>query len=182
MHSLLLSRRDLEFMLYEWLDVAALSSAPRYADHSRETFDAVLDTCERMATELFAPHNQKADQHEPHFDGQAVRLIDEVKPALQAFADAGLLAASQDYELGGMQLPTVVEKAALTYIYAANIGTSAYPVVDHGQCEPVAGAWQCGADRRVREAGAGRPLLRHHVPVRAAGRLFAFRHHNACGT
>ena len=132
MHSLLLSRRDLEFMLYEWLDVAALSSAPRYADHSRETFDAVLDTCERMATELFAPHNQKADQHEPHFDGQAVRLIDEVKPALQAFADAGLLAASQDYELGGMQLPTVVEKAALTYIYAANIGTSAYPLLTMG--------------------------------------------------
>ena len=132
MHSLLLSRRDLEFMLYEWLDVAALSSAPRYADHSRETFDAVLDTCERMATELFAPHNQKADQHEPHFDGQAVRLIDEVKPALKAFADAGLLAASQDYDLGGMQLPTVVEKAALTYLYAANIGTSAYPLLTMG--------------------------------------------------
>ena len=132
MHSLLLSRRDLEFMLYEWLDVPALSSAPRYADHSRETFDAVLNTCERMATELFAPHNQKADQHEPHFDGQSVRLIDEVKPALQAFADAGLLAASQHYDLGGMQLPTVVEKAGLTYLYAANIGTSAYPLLTMG--------------------------------------------------
>jgi alkylation response protein AidB-like acyl-CoA dehydrogenase len=129
---LLLSRRDLEFMLYEWLDVPALSSAPRYADHSRETFDAVLDTCERMATELFAPHNQKADQNEPHFNGQSVRLVDEVKPALQAFADAGLLAASQDYDLGGMQLPTVVEKAGLTYLYAANIGTSAYPLLTMG--------------------------------------------------
>ncbi|HZF98844.1 MAG TPA: acyl-CoA dehydrogenase family protein, partial [Pseudoxanthomonas sp.] len=132
MGSLLLSRRDLEFLLYEWLDVQALAAAERYADHSRETFDAVLDTCERMAEELFAPHNQKADQREPQFHGEKVTLIDEVRPALQAFADAGLMAGSQDYALGGMQLPTVVEKAALAYLYAANVGTSAYPLLTMG--------------------------------------------------
>ena len=132
MSSLLLSRRDLEFMLYEWLDVTALTHAGRYADHSRETFDAVLDTCERIATELFAPHNQKADQHEPHFDGDTVHLIDDVKPALRAFADAGLIASGNDYHSGGMQLPTVVGQAGLSYFYAANIGTSAYPVLTMG--------------------------------------------------
>ncbi len=132
MDSLLLSRRDLEFLLYEWLDVAALNSAERFADHSRETFDAVLDTCERRAVELFAPHKQKADQHEPHFDGQRVTVIDEIKPALQAFADAGLQAAAQDYALGGMQLPIVVEYAGLAYLYAANIATSAYPMLTMG--------------------------------------------------
>ena len=132
MSSLLLSRRDLEFMLYEWLDVAALTEAGRYADHSRETFDAVLDTCEKIASELFAPHNQKADQNEPHFNGSTVSLIDEVKPALRAFADAGLIASGNDYEVGGMQLPTVVAQAGLSYFYAANIGTSAYPLLTIG--------------------------------------------------
>jgi len=130
--ALLLSRRDLEFMLYEWLDAPALASAERFADHGRETFDAVLNTAERIATELFAPHNQKADQNEPHFDGDRVTLIDEVKPALQAFAASGLIAGSQDYALGGMQLPRVVEMAALAYLYAANIGTSAYPLLTLG--------------------------------------------------
>ena len=132
MSSLLLSRRDLEFMLYEWLDVAALARSGRYADHSRETFDAVLDTCERIATERFAPHNQKADQNEPRFDGNTVTLIDEVKPALQAFAEAGLIASGNDYAMGGMQLPTVVSQAGLSYFYAANIGTSAYPLLTIG--------------------------------------------------
>jgi len=65
MSSLLLSRRDLSFLLYEWLNVESLTSIPRYADHSRETFDAALDTCERIATDLFAPHNKKNDQQEP---------------------------------------------------------------------------------------------------------------------
>ena len=38
-----MSRRDLEFLLYEWLDVEALTSRERFSAHSRETFDAVLD-------------------------------------------------------------------------------------------------------------------------------------------
>ena len=55
---LLLSRRDLEFLLHEWLDVDSLTERPRYAEHSRETFDAVLDLAEQIATEHFAPHNR----------------------------------------------------------------------------------------------------------------------------
>jgi alkylation response protein AidB-like acyl-CoA dehydrogenase len=132
MNSLLISRRDIEFLLYEWLEVDALTRAERYADHSRETFDAVLDTCERIATEVFAPHNQKSDQQEPHFDGESVHLIDEVKPALKAFADAGLIASTQDYALGGMQLPVVVNMAGLSYFYAANVATSSYPLLTIG--------------------------------------------------
>ncbi|HWU74942.1 MAG TPA: acyl-CoA dehydrogenase [Rhodanobacter sp.] len=129
MTELLLARRDLAFQLHEWLDVVALTRTGRYADHTRETFDAVLDTAERLAEAWFAPHNQKADRCEPRFDGERVTLIDELAPALQAFADSGLAAATQDYARGGMQLPLVVEKAALAYLSAANIGFSAYPLL-----------------------------------------------------
>ncbi|MEX3962868.1 acyl-CoA dehydrogenase [Paraburkholderia sp. EG286B] len=130
--SLILSRRDLNFLLYEWLDVESLTRIPRYADHTRETFDAALDTCEKIATDLFAPHNKKNDQHEPHFDGETVTIIPEVKTALQAFSDAGLMAAGQDYEYGGMQLPLVVEKAGFAWFKGANVGTSAYPFLTIG--------------------------------------------------
>lgn len=130
--SLILSRRDLNFLLYEWLDVESLTRIARYADHSRETFDAALDTCEKIATDLFAPHNKKNDQHEPHFDGETVTIIPEVKTALKAFSDAGLMAAGQDYEYGGMQLPLVVEKAGFAWFKGANVGTSAYPFLTIG--------------------------------------------------
>ena len=132
MSSLLLSRRDLDFLLHEWLDVGALTSAPRFADHNRETFDAVLDACERIAIERFAPHYQKADREEPRFDGERVTVIDEIGTALEAFSDSGLIAAGQDYALGGMQLPLVVASAGLAYLYAANIATSAYPMLTLG--------------------------------------------------
>ncbi len=129
MTSKLLSRRDLEFLLHEWLDAASLCSRPRFADHSRETFDSALDTAERIATELFLPHRRKSDVEEPEFDGERVRLIPEVKAAFEAFAGAGLLAAAQDYDLGGMQLPALVDKACFAYFLAANAGSAGYPLL-----------------------------------------------------
>ncbi|HEY1149595.1 MAG TPA: acyl-CoA dehydrogenase [Pseudoduganella sp.] len=127
MQSKLLSRRDVEFLLYEWLDAEALTRHPRFHDHNRESFDAAIDTAEQIATDLFAPHNKKNDQQEPHVgpDG-AVQIIPEVKQALDAFSAAGLMAAGQDYELGGMQLPYVVERVLAGYFTAANVATAAY--------------------------------------------------------
>jgi hypothetical protein len=37
-------RSTLDFLLYDWLDAQSLTARTRFADHSRETFDAVLDT------------------------------------------------------------------------------------------------------------------------------------------
>lgn len=127
--SLILNRRDIEFLLYEWLQVEKLCDLPRYADHNRETFDAVFDLCEQIATEHFASHNKKSDANEPLFDGENVHLIPEIKQALAVFSQAGLMAAGQDYDLGGMQLPTVLEKAGFAWFLAANIGTAAYPLL-----------------------------------------------------
>ncbi len=134
--SLILSRRDVEFLLYEWLDVEALCTRPRFADHSRETFDAALDTSAKLAEQLFAPHNKKNDQNEPRMveedDGIHVRLIPEIKNAVDAFAHAGLVAAQHDYELGGMQLPQVVDKACMAWFQSANIATAGYAFLTVG--------------------------------------------------
>ena len=146
MQSKILSRRDIDFLLYEWLDVTALTSRARYADHSRETFDAVLDTCEQIASDLFEPHNKKNDQHEPHFDGERVSMIPEVKAALDVFSAAGLMAAGQDYAMDGMQLPCVVEKAGFAYFKGANVGTSSYPFLTIGNANTLV---KCGTPEQI---------------------------------
>ena len=126
MKSTILSRRDLEFLLYEWLRVEELTSLPRFAEHSRETFDGVLELCEQLAERYFAPHNKLSDANEPTFDGTTVTVIPEVKVALEAFAKADLVGMSFDAELGGAQLPTAVAQAGFAWISAANISTSGY--------------------------------------------------------
>jgi hypothetical protein len=67
-------RATLDFLLYDWLKADALCERPRHAEHSRDTFDAVLDLGEKIATEQFAPINRLTDLQEPEFDGERVHL------------------------------------------------------------------------------------------------------------
>ncbi len=127
MASPLISRRDLDFVLYELLDVLTLAAAPRWAEHRRETFDAAIDTAHDLALTHFRSHNAKGDRQEPTFDGERVHVIPEVKAALDAYVAAGFMAASKDYDLGGMQLPWTVAQACSAMFQAANVGTAAYP-------------------------------------------------------
>ena len=127
MTQLILSRRELDFVLFEWLRVQDRTTLPRFAEHSRQTFDAVLDLAEQVATRQFATHNQRSDANEPRLVDGTVVLIDEIKTALDAFGRSGLLASTFDDEYGGMQLPQTVAKAAMLWFQAANTATSAYP-------------------------------------------------------
>lgn len=126
MSSVLLSRRDLDFLLYDWLRADELTKRERFAEHSRETFDAVLELCEQLATRYFANHNKKSDACEPTFDGTRVTVIPEVKEAFEAVAQADLIAMGMDQHLGGAQLPATVAQAAFAWFAAANISTSGY--------------------------------------------------------
>jgi butyryl-CoA dehydrogenase len=124
-----IDRRDLAFWLYDWLGAEKLTAHPAYADHSRETFDAVLELSEQIATDLFANHYKKSDQVEPRLEDGRAKVIPEIKQAMAAYAEAGLFAASFAPELGGMGLPHVVDTASMAHFMAANIATAAYPML-----------------------------------------------------
>ena len=114
-------RPTVDFLLHDWLQVESLQSRERFADHSRETFDAVLDTCERIAREKYAPFNRTVDIEEPRFDGEKVILPQATHDAYKAYGESGMLSAAQDYEIGGMQLPYTVEAAANAFFAMASV-------------------------------------------------------------
>jgi len=114
-------RPTIDFLLYDWLGAPSLSERERFADHSRETFDAVLDTCERIAREKYAPFNRLVDTEEPRFDGERVILPQATHEAQRAYAESGMLSAAQDYAIGGMQLPYTVEAAANAFFAMASV-------------------------------------------------------------
>ncbi len=123
----LINDYELPFQLYDVLEVQNLTDHPKFAEHNRETFDAVLDTAKKIATDLFLPHNHLADKDEPQFDGKTVSMIDEVKVAFDAFRDSGFIAGRYSFDDGGMQLPETVMTAVAGYFMAANPSTTAYP-------------------------------------------------------
>ena len=130
-------RATLDFLLYDWLDAESLCQRERHLDHNRETFTAVLDLSEKIANEQFAPINSLTDLQEPEFDGETVHLPKETPVAMQAFNESGLMAASKDAELGGMQLPTAIEMASMSFFYKASVSLAAYPMLTRGNANTI---------------------------------------------
>ena len=118
-------RSTVDFLLHDWLGVQSLFQRERFADHSRETVNAVLDTCERIAREKYAPFNRLVDTEEPRFDGEKVILPQATQDAWNAYAASGMLSAAQDAEIGGMQLPYTVESAANAFFAKASVSIGA---------------------------------------------------------
>lgn len=65
----LLDAVDLSFCLYDWLDVEGLTALP---------------------------HRRASDEHEPVLVDGKVQLVERIKPAVDAFAEAGVIAATMD--------------------------------------------------------------------------------------
>ena len=129
----LLSRRDLDFLLYEWLDVEKLTKRPRFAEHSREIFDDLLDLSERIADRAVRAAQQAQRPRGAHpSTARPCTSSTRSRDALRVFAEAGLVGGAMDTEVGGMQLPQVVATASFAWFTAANVGTSAYPLLTIG--------------------------------------------------
>ena len=130
-------RRDLEFQLFDVLDVLSLCKG-RYGEYDDITIRGILDTAESLARDSFLPHAAKSDANEPRFvDGKAV-IIPEIGQALDAYRDAGFFGAGFDYDVGGMQMPESLRTAVAFLFSMANIGTSGYILLTNGAANVLA--------------------------------------------
>jgi butyryl-CoA dehydrogenase len=130
----IVSRRDIEFFLYEMFDIESLTTRERYQDHDRESFDAAIDIAQAIAEKYYLPIQSKVDRNEPTFDGKNVHIIPEIKEGLDAVIEAGLTAPTTDYEMGGMQLPQIAASGAFAYLSAAASTSLGYLSLTGANC------------------------------------------------
>ena len=130
----IVSRRDIEFFLYEMFDIESLTTRERYQDHDRESFDAAIDVAQAIAEKYYLPIQSKVDRYEPTFDGKNVHIIPEIKEGLDAVIKAGLTAPTTDYEMGGMQLPQIAASGAFAYLSAAASTSLGYLSLTGANC------------------------------------------------
>lgn len=126
MQQKIINTQDLAFQLFELHEVEQALNYDRYAEHNRETLQAALDLALKVAAEEFAPHARLVDEEEPRFENGRVEMRPEVKKALDVLRDTGLMAAGQDFERGGMQLPAAVAQMCVGMLKGANVGTQGY--------------------------------------------------------
>ena len=129
---MLIRRREIDFLLQEYLQLDELFKTARFANHDAETVEGLLDTAYAIAENEFLPFAAKADQQEPQFVDGRVRLIDETATAVKAYSDAGFIAAAFDEDDGGLQFPWMVVQAAQAVFASANVGFYGYGMLTVG--------------------------------------------------
>jgi butyryl-CoA dehydrogenase len=152
-----ISLRNLQFLLYERLDAAGLAAWPRFADHSKETLDMVLETAMRMGRGMLFSTLAEMDRKPPEFRDGEVFVHPIVAQVMKACGEGGWIGAQAPYELGGQQIPNTVMTAFRGIFSAASYSASVYPFLT------------AGAAHLILAFGSG-DLIETYVPNMFAGR------------
>lgn len=126
------SHRDLEFQLFENLDLNQLTQYPFFADHSSDTFKMVLDAAKEIATRSLRPLLTEMDRNEPVLENGKIKIHPLMKAIVKQFGEDGWINATFPYDEGGQQLPWTVHLAAGYILQAANYSASVFPFLTTG--------------------------------------------------
>jgi alkylation response protein AidB-like acyl-CoA dehydrogenase len=128
-----ISERNLKFLLYEMFDVESLLKYPRYADHSREVFDMVMDTAMKMSKDLFKPVFSEMDKNPPEYVKGTVKVHPAVRNIMREAGAGGWIGSTFDCQYGGQQLPEMVGMTIPTAIFgAANYSAAVFHELTNG--------------------------------------------------
>ncbi|HMG91122.1 MAG TPA: acyl-CoA dehydrogenase [Chryseolinea sp.] len=105
------SKRNLQFILYDVLDVVSLTKKDYFAKHNRENFDIMLEVAEDIADKCLRPYFKESDKNPPQLINGRVKVHRSLHDYYKTFCSAGLLASTFDEKLGGSQVPKSVYAA-----------------------------------------------------------------------
>ena len=124
--SRIVNRKDLDFLLYDVLDMDSVFKTERYGSYDRDSVSAMLDTAQQIAEEVYLPSASEVDAFEPRFENGTAITHPSVKTALAAYAEAGFFSLGLDEEVGGLQAPNMLQNAVNGMFQAADIATNGY--------------------------------------------------------
>jgi alkylation response protein AidB-like acyl-CoA dehydrogenase len=153
----LIRDRDVAFLLYEVFDAERLCGLPPFADHSRDTFDAVLTSARRLARDHLYPAYAAMDREPPVLRDGQVHVHPRMRELYGRMVDLGLIGASRPESVGGQSLPRIVTSMASSYLMAANAAAYGYVLLTAGAAhllEAFGSAQQKDAFMRRMYAGA----------------------------
>jgi len=104
-------KRDVQFCLYEFLQLEEQCKLPRYKEFNKELFDMVLDEAIKVSTDILAPLNTILDREGVSFDQGKVTTPEACHQAYKTFKEGGWIAPSGGQEYGGQGLPMMLDIA-----------------------------------------------------------------------
>jgi len=132
MASKFVSKRNLEFLLYEAFDLLSLTKHEFYQMHNRQMFDMVMNTSLKMAEESFLPILAEMDRNPPELGGGTIKVHPNVRKIMRDFGEGGWIGSIHPEAVGGFQLPIMLDNACNFIFSAANYSAGVYPGLSKG--------------------------------------------------
>jgi alkylation response protein AidB-like acyl-CoA dehydrogenase len=127
-----ISHRNLRFLLHEVLQVTDLQRFEYYKDYDKDAFDMALDAAKQIADNVIEPYNKEMDKFKVTVpDGRTVHVHPQLKEIIKAIAEGGWIGSGSPYEVGGSQMPIVLNSAGIATFYAASVN-ACYPFLTNG--------------------------------------------------
>jgi butyryl-CoA dehydrogenase len=132
MASKFVSKRNLEFLLYEVFDILALTKYEHYQGHNRQMLDMVMNTSLKMAEESFLPILAEMDRNPPELGGGTIKVHPNIRKIMRDFGEGGWIGSIHPEAVGGFQLPLMMDNACNFIFSAANYSAGVYPGLSKG--------------------------------------------------
>ena len=126
---------DIEFCLFEWLQIAQLQKFPKYADFDDETLHLLVTEGMKFAVEVIAPTNTEADREGCHVvDGKA-KVPECLHDAYQQAYQLGWASVTASQEVGGQGAPEAIGLALSEATLGGNLALGMYFGLTQGAME-----------------------------------------------
>ncbi len=117
-------KRDINFCLFEYLDIEQLLKIPDFSEFNREILDMVLAEAYKFSAEEMGPLAEILDQEGLGFENGKVSMPKEAHKVYRGLTEGGWVAPSGSVDFGGQGLPLVINTAILEIL-----GTYSMPLV-----------------------------------------------------
>ncbi len=126
------SKRNIDFLLYEVFDAAALTTLAYYKHQDKETFDLVLFAIDQLAEKHLYPYLTEMDRKAPYLENGHVKVHPQMRRLMKEYGDGGWISADASIAHGGQQLPFMITSCFQFITGAANYSASVYPFLSSG--------------------------------------------------
>jgi alkylation response protein AidB-like acyl-CoA dehydrogenase len=106
------SRQNLDFTLFDVLNITALNQHAYFKAHDAETIGFTLDAATDIAEKIMKPAFVDSDKNQPELTEGVVKVHQGVHDFVKTFSESGFIAAPFSNEWAGMQLPKTIAAAA----------------------------------------------------------------------
>jgi alkylation response protein AidB-like acyl-CoA dehydrogenase len=130
----LVDLRDIEFNLFEFLDIEKLGRYPQYEGFDRDIYKDTIGLATKVAVEQIFPANTAGHKEGCSYDREtkSVRLPSGYKEASRALMEAGFLSISDDPEIGGAGMPLAIQSSCWEIFCGAGGALMLFFMLNHG--------------------------------------------------